>query len=333
MAEPNRTEVTAAYRERYKLGDKFNYIDISGGGGSNLYASQKNLRADRVGYSILSCLSYRTNCPIGSFILPLPAGLTISSDFSWSEASEDGLSAAGAMLGEGAGRANTALKTAEKGISRWAAKAISDLPGMQGIFRSQGIAYNPNNQMYFQGVSFSQYPFQFKLAPRNASEASQMYLTIKALARLTAPGVKGEGFGGMLDTLLSAGESMLFKQSQTDEAKQKMKENKAMNQLIQEGQKLMKDTEGAMYNDQPAFFEYPPLWDISIHVPDQNIGQYVPTFQWRRLACTSLRFDYGSNQKWHKDGYPLSIDLTIELKETILKTAQRYDLVMPTIIR
>ena len=88
---------------------------------------------------------------------------------------------------------------------------------------------------------------------------------------------------------------------------------------------------GYIPSSQPAFFQYPNLWDFTVYYPLAS-GGTKKVFEWKRLAITSFRINFGSEPKWHSDALPLSITLDINVQETIVRTAASMRQTMPTII-
>ncbi len=301
---------------------------------TGLYKGRANIRAGRVGYTVLSAVNYRTHNQNASFCLPLPDSISIMSDYSWSEQAEEGFADFASRATENGGQARSNKEAGLESGARSLVGMVKDNSIAQAFMRQKGVAYNPNNQMYFQGPSFSSIPYTFKLVPRSRTEAMVMYESAKAIIRMATPGASGNDVLGVLQAGLEALKPLVVKDPQQqgaqpsadDIAKQQAEAVKAVQQAAVAAPTHISSA-------QPAFFDYPPLWDIAFFVPSTDSPNgYRKMFDWKRLACESVRLDLGSDVKWHEDGYPVSISMTIQLKETILRTSSTMTQTMPVII-
>lgn len=302
---------------------------------TGLYKSRANIRAGRVGYTVLSAVSYKTHQQSASFCLPLPDSISVMSDYSWSEQAEEGFADLASRAAENSGQARGNAQAVSETAARSLVGMVKDNSIAQAFMRHTGVAYNPNNQMYFQGPSFSSVPYTFKLVPKSKNEAIVMYESIKTIVRMTSPGGAGEGVLGVLkkglDSMMSViapGGTQGEQQPTPEQIKQSQAEAAKVAQQAAASQGI-----GHISSAQPAFFTYPPLWDVAFFVPSTDApAGFRKLLEWKRLACESVRLDLGSDVKWHKDGYPVTISMTLQLKETILRTASTMYQTMPVII-
>lgn len=344
---------------KYKIPNDFVEIDISGSketakaritGSSSLYGNG-GIRATRAGYTTLQPVNYKTHIPVGSFYLPLPDSFYIASDYNWSDKSEEGLAEFMSRLGQRAATGDSILSDiSPQGLNQhgtvlarsWINKARSALSGKEPLglkaegavdafLRGAGVAYNPNKQLYFEGPSFTTAQWNFKFAPKSATEAAIIYNTAKCIFIMTAPGADGTGAWDVLGVLGGAAGKLLFgADGLTGELTDAPKENEeATKKAIEEMQAKMGNF-GYITSNQPAFFSYPVLWDVGFHITTENGAK--PVYEWKRLAVSTIKLNFGSNLKWHADGYPVQMDMDFNVQETILRTAANMSLVMPTII-
>jgi len=172
----------------------------------------------------------------GTILLPIPAQIQDSNSVSYGDSSLNGLQAAGLTaagsainsisdaLGEdgfksawdtaSTGVGNAAMdfgKTALGGIGDqevaadmllkyFSAQAVSALGGNvtfnQVLARSEGEIINPNMELLFNGPTIRMFKFQFKMTPRNAAEANQCGLIIRAFKRNMAAKAQGTSQSG-----------------------------------------------------------------------------------------------------------------------------------------
>lgn len=296
----------------YKIPEEYQFVDCYGRG---------NIYSQRVGYTLLSMVNYKTRTPCGSIKFPLPDTFHIPSVAQWSPEDENG-------LGELAAKALDLSKAGPEGMqglaeigmeaaTRFGAKAVLDTPLVKGLLRSQGLAYNPNKQMYYNGPDFATQQFAFKLMPRNAKEAILMYEVCMILLRCTLP-----GSASMSDTLGDVIKQIGGKIGASEEAAA---------DAAAKMQGLLSYFKGA----QSPFFEYPNLWNLAIFVTQEGrSGNPIDkcVFQWNTLALSDYRIDFGTNIKWHSDGYPTNVSVTMQFTETVLRTYQNLREQMPYII-
>ena len=80
-------------------------------------------------------------------------------------------------------------------LKYFSAQAVSALGGNvtfnQVLARSEGEIINPNMELLFNGPTIRMFKFQFKLTPRNAAEANQCGLIIRAFKRNMAAKAQG----------------------------------------------------------------------------------------------------------------------------------------------
>lgn len=344
---------------KYKIPESFVEVDVSGAkgtthvrarttGSQSLYGNG-GIRATRAGYTTLQPVDYKTHIPVGSFYLPLPDSFYVSADYSWSDKSEEGLAefvsrlgqraATGEKITEGFGdildqaAASSARSWINKARSAFAGKSVLgvNVEGAADAFlRGAGLAYNPNKQMYFEGPSFSTAQWNFKFAPKSHTEAQLIYNTAKCIMIMTTPGADGTGIFDIIGALGQGFANYMGGEFGTPDAAQKAKQSDESTQKAIADMQARLGNFGYISSAQPAFFTYPVLWDVGFHVPIK--GGAKPVFEWKRLAVTTVKLNFGSNLKWHADGYPVQMDLDFNVTETILRTAANMSLVMPTII-
>ena len=344
---------------KYKIPENFVEVDISGSkqavkarstGSSSLYGNG-GIRATRAGYTTLQPVNYKTHIPVGSFYLPLPDTFYVTSDYNWSDKSEEGLAEFMSRMGQRAAIGDSILsdlnpanlnqhatvlarswinlaRNALNGKEIWGIKGDG---AVDAFLRGAGVAYNPNKQMYFEGPSFSTAQWNFKFAPKSAKEAAIIYNTAKCIFIMSSPGADGTGAWDVLGVLGNALKGLLFgADGITGKLTDAPKENEeATAKALQEMQAKMGNF-GYITSNQPAFFSYPVLWDVGFHVTTDSGAK--PVFEWKRLAVATVKLNFGSNIKWHRDGYPVQMDMDFNVQETILRTAANMSLVMPTII-
>ena len=314
--KPNEGNENTEKHAPYKIPEEYQFVDCYGRG---------SLSSQRVGYTLLSMLNYKTkNACEGTIKFPLPDSFFIPSASTWNAEDEFGLSEFTAkaldLSKSGADKqaiANDLIKAAGETSTRYLAKAVLDTQIGKGLLRSQGLAYNPNKQMYYAGPEFGTQPFSFKLMPRNAKEALLMYEVCKFILRCTLPGSAklGDEIGIFLDDLA-----------------------KKMGAGNPTGNETVGNVLGFLNRlGQAPFFEYPNLWNIAIFVTQEGrggAGHRIDkcVFEWKTLALVDYRIDFGTNIKWHADGFPTSVTVTMQFTETVLKTAANLDDQMPHII-
>lgn len=327
----------------YKIPEEYVDIDIGGGvitkgdrRAKGIYKNLGSIRSTRTGYTILSCLDYISQCQQAAFYLPFPDSIFVPAETSWSENSEDDLASFMGKATEAGGQAQSNKDSIGGAAAQFMAKKLADYAPAKAALRTAGMAYNPNNQMYFNGVNFSGGTFTFKLVPKNVTEALVMYSSAKTILHLSLPGARADGVLDILKELWASARTLLLPGGDPDAAEEAAKREAEKQQEIRAkadilNAKLKQNGKGYISTWQPAFFSYPPLWDISFHIPTTKEDKTV--FEWCRLALENVRLDVGSGDlKWHGDGLPVSVNMTLQVKETILKYAGNINQVMPVII-
>jgi len=82
-------------------------------------------------------------------------------------------------------------------------------------FKSKGQAINPHVEMFFDNVDFRSFTFDFKLAPRNASEAKAIKEIINLFKYAAAPAYESNGSGGVFFRYPNVFEITFFNENQT----------------------------------------------------------------------------------------------------------------------
>ena len=215
--------------ERYaEIGNT--YISDTGGSSRYVIGSASQNRAGRT-----RKLSRRPLINAGTILLPIPAQLQDTNNVVYGESKMNGLAAAGVSavgdlmtkvgtsLADGKGIPDlsdfkddvsaklrsglggdtpTALNTAADVLTKkLAAEAVNifgaNVTVNQLLARGTGEILNPNMELLFSDVTIRNFRFSFKLTPRNAREAEQVKLIIRAFKRNMAPqaqgGVSGSG--------------------------------------------------------------------------------------------------------------------------------------------
>lgn len=318
MPEPPKTNPPdggdTAKSPPYKIPEEYTFVDCYGRG---------SIYSQRVGYTLLSMVDYKTKAACGSIKFPLPDTFHIPSDAQWNSADEDGLNQLAAqaldLSKEGALDPTKAGTIVGDVAARFAAKTVMDMPFVKGLLRSQGLAYNPNKQMYYGGPEFGSQQFSFKLMPRNAKEALLMYEVCKIIYRCSLPG--SSTLSSELGNVIEQIGSKLGAGQQATEWSGKLQQ--------------MFGSYDVTKGMASPFFSYPNLWNIAIFVTQEGRSGHAIdkcVFQWNTLALVNYRIDFGSNIKWHADGFPTSVTVTMQMTETVIKTAQNLDAQMPHII-
>ena len=140
-----------------------------------------------------------------SWILPVPAQLNYDSDYNWSE--ED-LGWQGQALTNATNSISNWLKGSNGGSeSSWGdiGNVLKDL-GRSGIskltsdtttkslLRTQGVAYNPNKQLYFNEVTMREFEVSFSLAPMSMKDADNIKKSFQQLVYSAAPSYASDKF-------------------------------------------------------------------------------------------------------------------------------------------
>ena len=212
--------------ERYAEIGK-SYISDTGGSSRYVIGNASQNRAGRT-----RKLSRRPLINAGTILLPIPAQLQDTNNVVYGESRMNGLAAAGVEAVAGsmqtvgsqiaAGQSpdmseeaekfkntlrtglggDTAMNTAADVLTKkLAAEAVNifgaNVTVNQLLARGTGEILNPNMELLFSDVTIRNFRFSFKLTPRNAREAEQVKLIIRAFKRNMAPqaqgGVSGSG--------------------------------------------------------------------------------------------------------------------------------------------
>ena len=214
--------------ERYAEIGK-SYISDTGGSSRYVIGNASQNRAGRT-----RKLSRRPLINAGTILLPIPAQLQDTNNVVYGDSKMNGLAAAGVSVLEqsmskiggqvasgnkidisdeiggfkeklrtGLGENNqSALTTAADVLTKKLASEAVNIFGAnvtvnQLLARGTGEILNPNMELLFSDVTIRNFRFSFKLTPRNAREAEQVKLIIRAFKRNMAPqaqgGVSGSG--------------------------------------------------------------------------------------------------------------------------------------------
>ena len=215
--------------ERYAEIGK-SYISDTGGSSRYVIGNASQNRAGRT-----RKLSRRPLINAGTILLPIPAQLQDTNNVVYGDSKMNGLAAAGVQAlegvmsslggqvannqkfdlsddigtfkdelksGLGGGDRQSALNTAADVLTKKLASEAVNIFGAnvtvnQLLARGTGEILNPNMELLFSDVTIRNFRFSFKLTPRNAKEAEQVKLIIRAFKRNMAPqaqgGVSGSG--------------------------------------------------------------------------------------------------------------------------------------------
>ena len=93
----------------------------------------------------------------------------------------------------------------EQVVASLTAQAASLIPGVnvtakQLLTRTRGKILNPNMELLFDGPSLRSFGFQFKMTPRDRTEAGQIKSIIRSLKKNMSPRVDAGGAGNFLTT-------------------------------------------------------------------------------------------------------------------------------------
>lgn len=146
--------------------------------------------------------------PIGSVILPIPAGISDSNRVRWGEDSlspeqsflgdllsrgitgEDG--GAPGALGKGAGYIKENSTTAKEYFKNRYVQAVT---GVNLLARNEGAIVNPNMELLFNSPSLRSFLFNFRLTPRSEPEAIEVRKIIRFFKQgMSVKKTKGELF-------------------------------------------------------------------------------------------------------------------------------------------
>jgi hypothetical protein len=133
-----------------------------------------------------------------SWVLPVPNLLNYDSDYNWSE--ED-LGWQGELATNVATKIDDWIKGTNNSSLGWAdiGKAVGDLARSgvgkltndtvsKSLMKTQGVAYNPNKQLFFNEVTMRDFEVYFYLAPMSMEEANNIKNSFKKLVNAAAPG-------------------------------------------------------------------------------------------------------------------------------------------------
>ena len=213
--------------ERYaEIGNS--YISDTGGSSRYVIGSASQNRAGRT-----RKLSRKPLINAGTILLPIPAQLQDTNNVVYGDSKMNGLAAAGVsavaglmsdvggqvaagekidvsdrveefkgkMRGLGSSTSEQMTTAADIVTKKLAAEAVNifgaNVTVNQLLARGTGEILNPNMELLFSDVTIRNFRFSFKLTPRNAKEAEQVKLIIRAFKRNMAPqaqgGVSGSG--------------------------------------------------------------------------------------------------------------------------------------------
>tara|TARA_B100000073_G_scaffold99996_1_gene79574 strand:+ start:57 stop:1340 length:1284 start_codon:yes stop_codon:yes gene_type:complete len=183
-------------------------------------------------------LSKRSIVRKGTIILPMPENIVDGNTVSYADSSMNALTAIGLASGidfmQDIGDQLFSGKPADEILRSAAQKfasaggnlagSVGNADGMQDLItkklatmlvgqfggnvtvqqllaREDGVIFNPNKELLFNGVNLRNFNFQFKFIPRNKNESIQVEKIIKSFKRNMAPVVAGSGQGfGFLNT-------------------------------------------------------------------------------------------------------------------------------------
>ena len=179
-------------------------------------------------------LSDRSLVRNGTIILPMPDNIVDGNSVSYADSEMNALTAIGLasgydfmknigeMIGQGKSPAQIISEVKSK-ISSFANTASGSVGGLDGVqdlitkklsamlvgtvggnvtvnqllARQDGVIFNPNKELLFNGVNLRTFNFSFKLMPRNKDESLQVERIIRSFKRNMAPVVGGSmtGYG------------------------------------------------------------------------------------------------------------------------------------------
>ena len=183
-------------------------------------------------------LSNRSLVRNGTIILPMPENITDGNSVSYADSEMNALTAIGLaggynfmseigrMIGQQQAPSDI-LGAAKANILKYGGEALTSVGGIEGVqdlitkklssmlvgtvggnvtvnqllARQDGVIFNPNKELLFNGVNLRTFNFSFKLMPRNKDEADQVERIIRSFKRNMAPVVGGSETGyGFLRT-------------------------------------------------------------------------------------------------------------------------------------
>ena len=134
-----------------------------------------------------------------SWILPVPNLLNYESDYSWSE--ED-LGYQGKFLsdawdwvrGRGDGDFMKNIYNVGKDLGRSGVSKLTSETATKQLMKTEGVAYNPNKQLYFNEVNMREFQIYFYLSPMSKEEAVNIKSSFRDLVYAAAPGYRSDKF-------------------------------------------------------------------------------------------------------------------------------------------
>jgi len=200
---------------------------ISEPGADTRYVKGNYFGSDRAGRTRTDRLSKKPLVNTGTILLPVPSNVQDTNNVQYDTSSLNGLSAVGVeaaenvmdirfgtkvspfeQLAKAAGKAKTSI-TEGTGSTEAAANALQKFLASKaiGIFggnvtanqllaRANGEVLNPNMELLFGGPTLRNFRFNYKFTPRNAKEAQQVKLIIRAFKR----NMSAQAQGGTLES-------------------------------------------------------------------------------------------------------------------------------------
>lgn len=302
----------------------------------------------RNGYTILSYYDYNSvetdnSAPIFSFVLPLPDGdISYDSSVSWDTEEEEAFNDFITSTRNNnlvAASANIAENVIEVGARHYL-KDILDKTSIvsKGLQRRNGMAYNPNEQVYFNKVNFDSPSFTFTLVPKNQEDSEKYKIFVQLINYLMLPGTNNSTFNGVLKLLSTfsqsiAGTGFLGSISKIGEWTHDLlssgleKISKEVKELYNSGDKNIfgGNPENNTSKMHAPFFAYPGLWSIDIYTITSELKANNVLY-YKRLVMNSAKLKMGANNNltWHTDGAPTEMKLDLEFQETVYKTKENY---------
>ena len=135
-----------------------------------------------------------------SWVLPVPNMLNYESDYSWSE--ED-LGYQGELVSgmwdwlNGRNELNdngSKLYNVIKDLTRSQVGKLTNETTTKQLMKTEGVAYNPNKQLYFNEVTMREFQVYFYLSPMSKEEAENIRKSFRSLVYAAAPGYASDKF-------------------------------------------------------------------------------------------------------------------------------------------
>ena len=179
----------------YKRSDTMNIYQIS---------------ADDVAYVSLSAQDIEGHSSGSVWRFPLPQRIEYNSQYRWS--SEDLHQIAADVvktlseitdnsIGTTMQKAWDAMGKGGQGLKQMAYRKGAEMLGagntqslVKEMNKVSGNAYNPNEQLYFDGVGLRDFSMMFQLAPMSREEANRMRGAVRAIIERATPGLENEGY-------------------------------------------------------------------------------------------------------------------------------------------